>query len=91
MRRVLFGSAFSVCVCLLALSMWLAINPRTALAASGSAKCRDGGSVLCCMDCSRVTKCDCTDYEGCTATFSDGTTAEHKCSSFGDDEWLLLL
>lgn len=83
MRRVLLGSALSVCACLLAVSLWLAINPRTAAAAEGSANCGGGWKLMCCMDCSNVKKCDCTDGVGCTVTYNDNTTSEKKCSSFG--------
>ena len=85
MRRVLLGSALSVCACLLAVSLWLAINPRTAAAASGSADCGGGWKLMCCMDCSNVKKCDCTDGVGCTVTYNDGSMSEKRCDSFGGE------
>lgn len=84
MRRVLLASAFSVCLCLLALSLWLAINPATASAATGSANCGGGWKVMCCYPCTDVVKCDCTDGVGCTATYKDGSTREKRCDSFDD-------
>ena len=82
MKRLLMASAFSVSLCLLALSLWLLINPSIALAATGSADCGGGKKVLCCVDCANVTKCDCEDGRGCTVTYSDKTTSEKLCTSF---------
>lgn len=82
MKRLMVASALSVSLCLVALSLWLLLNPSTALAATGSADCGGGQKVLCCMDCSNVTKCDCTDGLGCTVTYNDNTTSKKLCSSF---------
>lgn len=82
MKRLLMASAFSLSLCLLALSLWLLITPRASLAATGSASCGDGKKVLCCVNCTNVKKCDCTDGRGCTVTYSDNTTSEKLCSSF---------
>jgi len=84
MKRMLWGSAFSMFVCLLVLSAWLVISPHTSSAASGSADCGGGQKVHCCLSCENVTKCDCQDGVGCTATYTNGTTSQKRCDSFGN-------
>ena len=82
MKRLLMASAFSVSLCLLALSLWLLTNHGTALAATGSADCGGGQKVQCCVDCSRVTRYDCQDGVGCTVTYDDNSTRKKLCSPF---------
>ena len=78
MKKLWFGCALSLCLCLLLLSGWLLINPTTAQAADGTAKCPGGSTVSCEPGADR---CRCEDYKGCTSYWDDGTKKETKCSS----------
>lgn len=74
--------ASALCLSVVTATAYLLLTPVTAYAATGTAKCGGGWSVVCPGN-GTATRCDCTDYSGCTATFADGSTRTNSC-----DDWL---
>lgn len=81
MRKAWLASAATVFLGLLLTSAWLLLNPASAYAADGSARC-GGTKVVHCE--AAATRCVCEDYVGCTSYFANGSTKETKCDGGGE-------
>lgn len=78
MRKSLLGYAISVCLILVAASVWLAISPTTAYAASCWASCEGNRMPVLCMG-DPGTTCSAQDGIGCTSILG-GQPNEQLCS-----------
>jgi hypothetical protein len=82
MKRILLNSGFCVCLVTAMVSVWIAANPASVLAASSSATCRDGREV----NCESVGAGSCAGYDAngptngfCVCTENGVQTDHHSC------------